>query len=214
MPSETPARFVVGAGVWLEAALAAWDEAAPGSSLHRVDVGQDANYGFDVSTLPEAPVDGAQAFVAWGPQFLNFRRLELMGELKRRGFKMPPLVCRGAIVSLTASVGENTLIGAGAIVAAGVRIGINGYLGAGVGLGHASEIGNSAWLADGVQIGHRVRIGAHTTLGRGVVVDDEIEIGKQCIIERPGRRTAPLAAKTFVMPPYAVDVVIVDGDTR
>jgi hypothetical protein len=211
MPFEIGVKFVIGTGAWLDSAMADWSEAAPDMPLHRVDVGQGSDYRFDLSALPDTPGEGATAFVAWGPQFLNFRRLELMSELKSRGFGMPPLICRTAIISQTASVGENSSIGAGALIASNGRVGFNCRVGAGCRVGHASQIGNSVWLADGAQIGIKVRVGAHATIGSGVIVDDDLDIGKQSILDLPGRRSTSLAPKTFLMLPFAREVIIVDG---
>ncbi|QHI97961.1 hypothetical protein GT347_08115 [Xylophilus rhododendri] len=208
MPSE---KYVLGSGALLAWALAGWAEIEPQTQLHAIDIGQDKDYRFDLAALQGASPETATAFVAWGPQFLNFRRLELMGELKGRGFRLPPLVCRGALVASGVAVGENCSIGAGSIVGADSKIAFNTVIGAGCIVGTGVQIGASAWIADGVQIGAAARIGANATLGRGVILEDGIAIGKQAVLDLPGRRATPLADKTFITPAFPTAVTIVDG---
>ncbi len=204
-------KYVVGSGALLQWALAAWAEAAPSERLHPIDIGQDKDYRFDLGALEGAVPGEATAFVAWGPQFLNFRRLELMGELKSRGFRLPSLVCRGALVAAGAAIGENCTVGAGAIVGAGCKIAFNTVLGSGCILGAGVQVGASAWIADGVQVGTLCRIGANATLGRGVILADGVCVGKQSVLDIPGRRTEALADKTFLLPAFAGAVSVIDG---
>lgn len=204
-------KYVIGTGALLEQALAGWAEIAPTEVLQAIDIGQDGDYRFDMRALDDLSAQDATAFVAWGPQFLNFRRLELMGELKYRGFRLPPLIGHGALVAPTATIGENCAIGAGTIVGSGCRIGFNAHIGAGVLLGGGSHIGSSVWIADGVQIGATSKVGSNATLGQGVLLGENAAIGRQCILDRPGWRTAPLPDKTFVTASFPAGVVIVEG---
>ena len=211
MSSEQPQKYILGSGPLLQWAMACWTEASPGLVLHPLDIGQDSDYRFDLGALAGVAPGDTTAFVAWGHQFLNFRRLELMGELKARGFRMPPLLCRGALVSASASIGENCAIGTGAIVGPGSKIGFNSVVGAGCIQGAGVQLGSSVWLADGVQVGASARIGANATLGRGVILDDGITVGKQAVLDIPGRRSTPVADKTFITPDFPSAVTIVDG---
>ncbi|WCM88967.1 DapH/DapD/GlmU-related protein [Acidovorax sp. NCPPB 3576] len=207
MPSE---KFVIGTGALLAAALAHWSEVASEETLHPIDIGQDRDYRFDLGALAEASPAEATAFVVWGSQFLNFRRLELMGELKSRGFRMPSLICRGAMISATSTIGENCIIGVGASVGPGCRVGFNSVIGAGCVLGADVQIASSSWIADGVHIGMQARVGANAILGTGVIVADGVSIGKQSILDLPGRRSEPLAEKTFLLPAFPFAISIVD----
>lgn len=203
-----PCKYVVGLGPELDWALAAWAEVEPTSTLHRLVLRQDASYAFDLSALDGMAADGATAFVAMGPQFLNFRRFELMGIVKALGFKMPPLVCRGAVVAASAKLGENSYIGAGALVGARAEMGFNCVVGAGAHIGAGAKIGNSAWLAPGVLVGSACTVGAHATLEMGVLVPDGLQVGKQCVLQKPGRLATDVAAKTFHLASFANPVVV------
>lgn len=209
-------KLVIGSGPMLRQALQAWAEMEPAQTLHAIDVGQDAHYRFDLQALAEAlaqPCEGAErtAFVAWGPQFLNFRRLELMGELKARGLKMPPLVSRHAIVAADAVVGENCAIGAGSVIGHGCTLGYNSVVGAGCILGAGTQVGPSAWITDGVQVGSGCRIGSQATLGQGVILADGVSVGRQSVLELPGHHSHPVTDKTLLSPRFRGAVTIVDG---
>lgn len=206
-----PCKYVAGSGVLLEWAMQSWAEADPELELIAIDVQQDKHYFFDFGVFDTLrPPAEATAFVTWSPQFLNFRRLELMGLFKTRGYRMPALRCPGAMIAAGAKLGENAAVGAGAVVGPGCRIGMNAHVGQGAMLGAGVQIGNSAWVADGVQMGASATLGAHSTLGLGVIVADGVAIGRQSILDKPGRRTAPLADKTYWLARLEREVRIVD----
>lgn len=202
-------KFVVGFGPALDWAMAAWREVAPGLELVALQVADDADAAAVDALLAGRDLAGATAFVTGDALHLNFARLERMGLFRVRGLRMPPLVCRGAIVSDNAKIGENSCVGAGAIVGQGCTVGFNSVIGAGARIGHGASIGNSCWIEDGVVVGRATRIGAHVTLGSGVVVGNGVDIGKLCVIDRPGRIDRDVAAKTFLHASHAHPMVIV-----
>lgn len=204
-------KYVIGCGPMLDWAVAAWREAAPELDVRVVALDMDKAYVFALDALDGlGGKDGATAFAAFDESFLNLRRFELMGELKARGFSMPALVCRGAIVASTAVIGENAAIGAGAIVGHGCEVGYNSVVGAGANLGGGSKIGASCWIEAGVLVGRDATIGANVTLGLGVIVGNGVEVGKQCIIDRPGKLSEKVAPKTFVHSHFDNPIVVVD----
>lgn len=203
-------KIVVGYGDALALALAGWRDADPALQIEAIALSQDASYRFDLSVLDKFDASQTTAFVALDHQFLNFRRFEMMGEMKSRGFKLPPLVCRGALVAADVRIQENCLIGAGAIVGCNSRIGFNTVIGAGTNVGMGCEIGNSVWIEPGVLLGKRVKIGSNAMVGGGVRLHDTVEIGRQCIIDRPGDISRNVAAKTYVHSQLAAPVHIID----
>lgn len=204
-------KYVIGTGSLLQWAMASWAEVAGDESLHAIDVGQEADYRFELRDLAELSPQDATAFVAWGPQFLNFRRLELMGELKARGFKMPALVCRGAVVAASATLGENCAVGAAAVLGALCKVGFNSYIGAAAVIGNGATLGSSVWLADGVQIGSSARVGNNATIGYGVTVENSVAIGRQCILDIPGRYNTALADKVFITAAFPSGVLVINS---
>lgn len=205
-----PVKYLIGTSGLLEWAMASWREVEPDTVLHPIDIGQDRDYRFDLSTLLDVRADAATAFVTWGPQFLNFRRLELMSEIKSRGFKMPALICKGVLLASGISVGENCLIGAGSIIGSDCKIGFKSVIGAGCILGSATQVASSAWISDGVQIAGQANIGANATLCRGVMLDEGVNIGKQVLLDRPGRYFKSILDKTFLLPRFNEPVKIID----
>ncbi len=208
MPSE---KYLIGSGALLQWALAAWADVAPDTVLHPVDIGQDQDYRFDLGALPALAGSDATAFVAWGPQFLNFRRLELMGELKSHGVKMPPLICRGALVASSARIGENCMIGAGAIVGMHCEIAYNAWIGTAARLEYGVKIGASAWVEAGVFIGAQATIGSHATLGGHVDIAAGVRVGKRCTVAVPGCYRSDIAVGTHHLATLNTPVVILNG---
>lgn len=204
-----PCKYVVGSGLTLERAVAAWRAQAPEIELRPVELPPQADRAA-LETLLGAldPVD-ATAFAAVDAYFLNFYRVEVMSLLRGRGMPMPPLVERGAIVAEGVKLLDNTWIGAGAILQPGCRIAFNVTIGAGTIIGGGVEIGQSAWIDAGVTVGHGAKIGSKATLGMGVIIGHGVEIGKLCVIDKPGRYDANIADKTFIQTSHAHPMVIV-----
>lgn len=203
-------KIVVGSGDALALALAGWREADPALQVEAIALSQDSSYRFDLSVLDRFDAKCTTAFVALDHQFLNFRRFEMMGEMKSRGFKLPPLVSRGALIADDVRIQENCLIGAGAIIGCNARIGFNTVIGAGANVGMGCEIGNSVWIDAGVLLGRHVKIGSNTMVGLAVRLRDAVEIGRQCIIDRAGDISRNVSAKTYIHLQFAAPVHIID----
>ncbi|CAH0136577.1 UDP-3-O-(3-hydroxymyristoyl)glucosamine N-acyltransferase [Massilia sp. Bi118] len=197
-------KYVIGRGRELQRALAAWRELAPETELRPVDMAAE---GAQAALDAIDPLE-ATAFVAADAYFLNFHRLELMSAVRGRGIAMPPLIERGAIVGADVKIPDNCWIGAGAVIQPGCRIGFNVVIGPGAIVGGGAEIGQSAFIDAGVTVGHGARIGTKATLGLGVAIGHGVEIGTLCVIDKPGRYEANIAAKTFIQPSHAHPVVI------
>lgn len=189
--------------------MAAWREAAPELELVALAMSMHGDADEVDMLLAGHDLTGATAFVTYDAMHLNFARLERMGLFRVRGLRMPPLVCRGAIVSDNAKIGENCYVGPGAIVGQGCTVGFNCVVGASALIGHGTSIGNSCWVEDGVIVGRATRIGAHVTLGGGVVIGNGVQIGKLCVIDRPGRVDQDVATRTFLHASHAHPMVIV-----
>ena len=206
---------MVGAGHALEAAAAAWREVAPSLQIKAIEICGDANFTFDLSPLEQLAQSQAAseitAFVAFGPQFMNFRRFELMAMLKERGLKLPPLIAPGATVAADVRLAENVWVGAGAVVGAGCKIGYNTFIGARVALGARCAIGNSAWIESGVVAGNGCGVGANSIVGRGVILDDGIVVGRCCVVDRAGRYASNIASKTFLSGDFDSPLIIIGG---
>jgi UDP-3-O-[3-hydroxymyristoyl] glucosamine N-acyltransferase len=191
--------------------MAAWRDVAPGLELRAVELEAKAGRASLEKALGALDLANATAFVAADAHFLNFLRLELTDVLRERSVAMPALVERGAIVGAGVEAGDNTWIAAGAIVQPGSRIGANVVIGPGAIVGGFAAIGDSAFVDAGVTIGHGAGIGNHVTLGLGVSVGHGVQIGELCVIDKPGRIDADVAAKTYIQASHAHPMVIVGG---
>lgn len=201
-------KYVVGSGLELQRALAAWREAAPGIELRPVELDARADQAAMQAALEALDLGDATAFVAGDAYFLNLHRLEMMSILRGRGIPMPALVERGAIVAAGVKILDNTWIGAGAVIQPGCRIGFNVVIGPGAVIGGFVQVGQSAFIDAGVTVGHGAKIGAKATLGMGVSVAHGVDIGTLCVIDKPMRVEKDVAAKTFIQSSHAHPMVM------
>jgi acyl-[acyl carrier protein]--UDP-N-acetylglucosamine O-acyltransferase len=199
---------VVGSGILLHSAAAAWAELDPALELRTLAIDPQGGRAAWASALDSVELDGASAFVAVDAQFLNFRRLELVDMLRQRGVPMPPLVSSTAYVGAGIEIQENCWIGHGAIIQHGCRIGANVVIGAGAIVGAGTEIRDAAWIDEGVTVGREARIGANASLGLGVVIGHGVAVGDLSIIDKPGRIEADVAARTFIHASHANPIVV------
>lgn len=204
-----PYKYVVGSGLELQRAMAAWRDVAPELDLRAVELDARADQAAMQAALEALDIEDATAFVAGDAYFLNLHRLELMSILRVRGMPMPPLVERGAIVAAGVKILDNTWIGAGAVIQPGCRIGFNVVIGPGAIVGGFVQIGQSAFIDAGVTIGHGAKIGAKATLGMCVSVAHGVEIGTLSVVDKPMRVEANVAAKTFIQSSHAHPMVMV-----
>lgn len=208
-------KVILGQSPWLEIATEDWLQVQPGLSIQSVEVVLDRSHGFELSSVLDG-LDPATTtgFVAWGSKFLNFQRLELMGELKKRGFKMPALVHPSAQVSPSATCQENVWIQAQAVVGPQVAIGLNVHVGIGARLGFRSQVGNSVWLGQDVRLGAQARVEAHAVLGDGVLAAEGVRIGRQACIEAAGPISLDWPDKAFRLRDSGLEGMIIEHRLR
>ena len=190
-------KVILGDTHWLDVATEDWQQVNPELQLHRVEIVLDRHYAFAIPLLADLDPTITTAFVAWGPEFLNFQRLELMNELKKRGFKMPPLLHPQALISSSATVQENSWVQAQAVIGPNVTIGLNVHVGFSTRVGAHSLVGKHVWLGHDVRIGGGARVDSHAVIGDNVVVGDGIRIGRQALIETAGLISIDWPDRTF-----------------
>lgn len=183
-------------------ACEAWRSARPDLQLLPIEVEQDQAYAFDLSFLSGYSPDQASAFTAFDNRFLNFKRLELMGLVKSRGFKLEPFVSPRALVSQTAQVGENCFVDDGATLGPRAELQYNCFLGARGVIGMDAKVGHSVWIEPAAVVGCGAKIGPHTTVGTGVIIADGVELGRCCVVDVPGKYRRNIPAKTFINPEF------------
>ena len=192
-----PSKIVIGKEPWLSMALEDWKLAEPLTVLIPFEIKLDHNYLFDFPNLDAFSPSEVTGFVAWGPEFLNFQRLELVGELKKRGFKLPPLIHPSAQISVTAKIQENVWIHALTCIGPNTLIEFNSCVSTGVKIGSNVIIQKSTWLDKNVIVEHCAEIGANSFLGNRVEVSNNVIVGRQVRIEEPVRLLKDQPDKTF-----------------
>jgi acetyltransferase-like isoleucine patch superfamily enzyme len=190
-------KLVIGCEPWLSMAVDDWRCVDPSLKLTAIEIKLDESYKFDLTNLNQDLSEEVTAFVAWGPEFLNFQRFELMGELKKHGFRMPALIHPSAVVSPSAKFQENVWVQALVVVGCNANVEINSCLEVGVRIGPHCEISKSVWISQNTRLAAFVKVGSNTTLGSNLEVLQGVRIGKQCCIESVLRICEDFADKSF-----------------
>jgi UDP-3-O-[3-hydroxymyristoyl] glucosamine N-acyltransferase len=190
-------KIILGAEPWLSMAIEDWQLIEPGSKLIPIEIKLNKNFVFDVSQLDEYHAGEATGFVAWGPDFLNFQRLELVGQLKKKGFKMPALIHPSAQVSASAKCQENVWVQALSYVGPNTFLEFNSCISVGTKIGSSVSIQKSVWLGQSSIIKSGATVGAHSALGDGVQVLNNINIGRQVRIDSACVVDKDVPEKTF-----------------
>lgn len=180
-------KLILGKEPWLTMAMEQWAQCDPELELVAVNVAVDANYCFDLTRLDAIDPVSHSGFVAWGPEFLNFQRLELMNELKKRGFKMPPLCSPNANISQSAKLMENAWIEPFSVIGPDVTIEMNVHVGSHVVIGQSCTVKKHAWIADAVRLSSDALVGSNAYVGPRTEVLSHVKIGRQAWIENTPR---------------------------
>jgi hypothetical protein len=102
-------KYIIGCDDLLDCALSDWQAIGTDDILIPIEVGLNEVYGFDFATIHKLSPENATAFVAWGNGFMNFQRLEIFMEMKKLGFKLPPLISRNSHVPENVTLSEYSM---------------------------------------------------------------------------------------------------------
>lgn len=102
--------------------------------------------------------------------------------LKRIGFKLPPIISNFSYFSKKSKIGEGSIVMHGVVVNAFSSVGTNCILNSNSTIEHDVKIGNNCHIAAGVVINGGVTVGNGTFIGSGSVIKEGTKIGKDCII--------------------------------
>jgi hypothetical protein len=185
-PPQTTTKLIVGVQPWLAWALAEWKENAPKMRLIPLELKQDAAFNFDFASFDAYKSRTLTAFAAFGDAFLNLKRHELYMKLKTRGFALPPLVDKDALVTEGVTIGENAWIRKGAVIGAGTKIGIGAHMGIAAMAPAGCILGEHVTLHDGARLGNHCRLGMFTTIGGQVTLADSTELAAFSRLVKPG----------------------------
>lgn len=118
-------------------------------------------------------------FVAVGK---NDLRLNLMEELKVKGFKIPILIHRFSCISSSVEIGEGTVIMPGAVINVNTKIGKGCIINTSSSIDHDCVIGDGVHISPGVHIAGTVSVGLKTWICIGANVINNVNIGKNVIV--------------------------------
>ena len=120
-----------------------------------------------------------QAVVAIGD---NALRSTIGKRLRDIGFTLPVIVHPSAILSLSARIGDGTVIMPLAVVNAAATIGTMVIVNSSAVIEHDCKIGDGAHIAPGCRLGGTVSVGIETLIGIGSVVRPEAKIGDHAVV--------------------------------
>jgi len=179
-------KVILGTEPWLSMASDDWKDASPDIDLTVIDVDISRGYNFILPDLTIFSPTEYTFFVAWHYDFLNFQRYELMGEILKRGFKLPSLIHPSSTVSKTSKVGDNTWIHGNTIINSNASVGLNSCILSGSHIMPNALLGKNVWVDQRSTVGHDVVISSNVYIGPNISIKNNIKIGKNCKLERPG----------------------------
>lgn len=140
-----------------------------------------------LNLLPKLRSQFAGAIVAIGD---NRVRRGYAAKLRAAGVELLNAIHPSAVVSSTATIGDNVVVAAGAIVGTGANVGSSALLNTGCIIDHECEIGEAAHVGPGAKLAGRVRVGAGALVGIGACVlpclhiEDDATVGAGAVVVR------------------------------
>ena len=122
---------------------------------------------------------GLQCHVAIGN---NAVRHDLSDRIRASGGGLLRVVHPRAILSVSATVGDGTLVAAGACVAAMAHVGEGVIVNHGAIVDHDCAVGDMTHIAPGAVLGGAVSVGSLTLIGSNAVVLPGVQIGDNVIV--------------------------------
>lgn len=121
-------------------------------------------------------------FITVGSIGRSKTRVNLYNIAKRAGFAFPNVVSPSALVSSQAILGHGNYIAPGVIINAGAKLGSNCIVNTGAIIEHDCTVGDFVHLSPGSILSGGVTIGDHSHIGTGSVVIQNLEIGTNVIV--------------------------------
>lgn len=139
------------------------------------------------------------ALITVGSVKENFKRAKLFETVRKIGYKFPVVISSTALVDISRTVKEGTVIMPGSIINVDSSIGKNCIINSGAIIEHGCKIGNHCHIAPGVHLSGEVEIGDLSFIGIGSTVIQGIKIGKDVTIGAGSVVTNDILDNTVVM---------------
>jgi len=190
-------KYIIGCDDQLDCTLSDWKATGTDDILIPIKVELNEVYGFDFAAIRKLSPENATAFVAWGNNFMNFQRLEIFMEMKKLGFKLPPLISRNSHVPENVTLSENVYINSGVKIGTGVTIGMNATVMPGVVIQSHVKVGDSCFIDSGAILGKQVEVGEHCIIGSLSLFSESVSIGKFSFIDVASIITSNISKSTY-----------------
>lgn len=175
-------KYIVGRGDLLGAAVSDWIDTGINDVIIPIELELKKDYSLDFSIIHNLSPVNATAFVVWGNDFMNFQRLDIFTELKKIGFKLPPLICNKAKVDRDVKISENVYVASGVHIGFNSSIGFNTVIMQGVIVGSDVVIGNSCFVDIKSVLKSNVILGDYSVIGLKCMIGKAVEIKKNTYI--------------------------------
>jgi acetyltransferase-like isoleucine patch superfamily enzyme len=176
-------KYIIGKKDLIESITSEWLQLETGDLLVPIEIEFKQNAGFDFIKIHQLSAVNNTAFIAWGGELMNFQRLELFMELKKKGFKLPPLICRNSFIAKGVEIGENTFIGSFAKVLNTSVIGFNSYIMSNVIVESNVKVGNSCFIESGSILKNGSTLGDHIVIKTPTFINESVSIGTHCYLD-------------------------------
>lgn len=125
------------------------------------------------------PSDSTDYFVAIGNHAV---RKTVTTALHRSGITPVTLIHPSAVIAVSVSLGEGSIVMAGAVINPKVNIGCSCIINTGATVDHDSVIGDYCHISVGSHLAGNVSIGANTWVGAGAIISNNISVCADCLI--------------------------------
>ncbi len=109
-------------------------------------------------------------------------RSKIFEKIKSKGYKIPNIICNGAILDSSVEIGEGNIIMPGTIIEPFVKIGNNNVFWSGSHICHDAIIEGHCFFAAESVVGGRTKVGESTFIGFNSTVIHDLQIGANDII--------------------------------
>ena len=200
--------LLLGSGAGTEHALQI-AKSDPDLEVQFLEIFAPDRFNFELPDLTAYPPAEWNLFVALDDRALNVSRHQFVAMSKAAGYRLHRLVSADALVSQSATLGENTMVQKGAIVEANTKLGLNVVVAAGARIGADCKVGNGVYVDFGGVIGARSTIGDYVTVGAGARVEPETVVGRQCELRLPRTYRGEIPSRTFYFDRFENPVSII-----
>lgn len=184
-----PGLLILGAGGHAQACIEVVERTGAHETIKLIgcagEVGRHVlNYeviGTDVN-LPSLVYEFPYALVGVGQIHSADRRIKLFNKLRTLGFKLPTIISPTAVISRNAVIGAGTIVMHGAIIGPGACVGQNCIINSGALIEHGCMVEDHCHIATRAILNGEVRVGVGSFVGSASVTKERVVIGRGSLV--------------------------------